>query len=51
MFSSTIAHWVLIVGKKNNQYIINDPLGKKNGYEYLSKYDSEIYAIRYLEKK
>lgn len=43
-------HWVLIVGKKENQYLMKDPLG--NGQiETMKNLGSDIYAIRILKPK
>ena len=44
-----IPHWVLIVGKKDNEYIIYDPLDSEIPTS-ISKYNSLIYAIRVLEQ-
>ena len=42
-----IPHWVLIVGKKEGEYLIYDPL-KSDTITNLSNYDSLIYSIRTL---
>ncbi len=42
-----IPHWVLIVGKKEGEYFIYDPL-KSDTITNLSTYDSLIYSIRTL---
>ncbi|MEN8128180.1 MAG: C39 family peptidase [Planctomycetota bacterium] len=47
--NDAIAHWVLIVGKDGIDYLIKDPLGDGKTLEKLSKYDSNIYAIRILK--
>ncbi|HIP29309.1 MAG TPA: hypothetical protein EYG83_00650 [Sulfurospirillum arcachonense] len=44
-----IPHWVLIVGKKNSEYLMLDPL--TNGEESkVSSYGNYIYSIRILEE-
>lgn len=45
-----VSHWVLIVGKQGQDYLIHDPLGKPAGYEAIGKYNSKIHAIRYLTR-
>jgi hypothetical protein len=46
---NAIAHWVLISGKEGLDYLIKDPLGDGKTLENLSKYDSNIYAVRIME--
>jgi hypothetical protein len=46
----TITHWVLIVGKSGQEYLIKDPLGDGKSLETLSKFGSDIYAIRIVSK-
>jgi len=48
LIRQTIPHWVLIVGKKDGEYLIYDPLESAT-YTPISKYNSLIYAIRVLE--
>jgi len=43
----TIPHWVLIVGKKEGEYMMLDPLTKGEPMK-LSYYGSHIYSIRVL---
>jgi hypothetical protein len=45
-----ITHWVLIVGKSGQEYLIKDPLGDGKSLEMLSKFGSDIYAIRIVAK-
>lgn len=45
-----IPHWVLIVGKSGQEYLIKDPLGPGDRLEHLSKFHSNIYAIRIVEQ-
>jgi hypothetical protein len=45
-----ITHWVLIVGKSGYEYLIKDPLGDGRTLEKLSKFGSDIYAIRIVSK-
>jgi len=44
-----IPHWVLIVGEKNGEYLILDPLTQGEPTK-LSSYGSYIYSIRVIEK-
>lgn len=47
--NGTVLHWVLIVGKAGQEYLIKDPLG--NGkLEKLSKFSSSVHAIRIVRK-
>jgi ABC-type bacteriocin/lantibiotic exporter with double-glycine peptidase domain len=39
-------HWVLLVGKQGDDYVIKDPLGDGTSLERLAKYRSGIQAIR-----
>jgi hypothetical protein len=45
-----ITHWVLIVGKSGLEYLIKDPLGDGRSLDRLSKFGSDIYAIRIVTK-
>ncbi len=45
-----ITHWVLIVGKSGQEYLIKDPLGDGKSLDTLSKFGSDIYAIRIVSK-
>lgn len=45
-----ITHWVLIVGKSGQEYLIKDPLGDGKSLDRLSKFGSDIYAIRIVSK-
>ena len=44
-----IPHWVLIVGKKDNEYLMLDPLGDGE-ITKVSSYGGYIYSVRVLEK-
>ncbi len=44
-----IPHWVLLVGKEGNEYLMRDPLGDGKTVRRLSEYRSRIYAIRTLK--
>ena len=44
-----IPHWILIVGKKNNEYLMLDPL-TQGELSNISRYGGYIYSIRVLEK-
>lgn len=49
--NKVIPHWVLIVGKEGQEYLINDPLATDKKVSKLSKYNNDIYAVRIYEKK
>jgi len=44
--NDTIPHWVLVVGKEGQEYLINDPLENSSKPSELSKYNSNIHAVR-----
>ncbi len=44
-----IPHWVLIVGKKDSEYLMLDPLTQGKATK-LSSYGAYIYSIRVMEK-
>jgi hypothetical protein len=46
-----IPHWVLIVEKDGDEYLVKDPLGNGKTLEKLSKYKSDIHSIRMLKNK
>jgi hypothetical protein len=41
-----IPHWVLLVGKDGQDYLMRDPLNEGKTLEKLSKYGSDIYGVR-----
>ena len=41
-----IQHWVVIVGKNKDGYLVNDPLGAENGPIPLSTIADKIYSMR-----
>jgi len=45
-----IPHWVLIVGEKEGEYLMLDPLRDEKPIKF-SSYGSYIYSIRVMEKK
>jgi hypothetical protein len=45
-----IPHWVLIVGKERNEYLMCDPLGDGQTVRRLSDYESKVHAIRTLKR-
>ncbi|MCB1044452.1 MAG: hypothetical protein KDC35_16030 [Acidobacteria bacterium] len=51
MLNAIVPHWVLIVGKSGGDYLMKDPLGNGMSLEKLSKYQSDIYAIRIVQPK
>ncbi|MDB5036170.1 MAG: hypothetical protein JWQ98_3411 [Chlorobi bacterium] len=50
MIRGTFNHWVLVVGKEGTEYLIKDPLGDGTRLDSLSRYNSNIYAIRIVRK-
>ena len=46
---SVIPHWVLVVGKDRDDYLMRDPLMDEDTIGHLSDYDSKIYAIRIMK--
>jgi hypothetical protein len=46
-----IPHWVLIVGKEGNDYLMRDPLEDGKKVQRLSEYGSKIYAMRTLKQQ
>jgi len=43
-------HWVLIVGKDGQEYLVKDPLGDGKSLDKLSQFKSKVYAIRVIKK-
>jgi hypothetical protein len=41
-----IPHWVLLVAKDGQNYLMRDPLNEARTLEKLSKYGSDIYGVR-----
>jgi hypothetical protein len=41
-----IPHWVLLVGKDGQDYLMRDPLNDGKTLEKLSKYGGDIYGVR-----
>jgi hypothetical protein len=44
-----IPHWVLVVGKEGDDYLMRDPLDESKSVKRLSGYESKIYAMRTLK--
>ena len=51
MIEEDVPHWVLIVDKKDDDYLIKDPLGNGISLEKLSKYESKIYSLRVVVRQ
>jgi hypothetical protein len=47
--SGVIPHWVLVVGKEGDDYLMRDPLDESKSVKRLSEYESKIYAMRTLK--
>ncbi|KXK56548.1 MAG: C39 family peptidase [Chlorobi bacterium] len=50
MIGAAIPHWVLVVGKRGMEYLMNDPLGEGIAAEPLRRFRSEISAVRIVRK-
>jgi hypothetical protein len=50
LLPGNVPHWVLIVGKNGNEYVIADPLTQNNDLESLTKFTSGVYAIRIIAR-
>lgn len=50
LLGGSIQHWVLIVGKSGQEYLIKDPLGDGKSLDLLSKFGSDIFAVRIVAK-
>lgn len=48
---SGIQHWVLLVGREGNEYLMKDPLGDGRNLQHLSTIGSEIHAVRIVRKR
>jgi len=46
----TQPHWILIVGKQGNDYLVKDPLGDGQTLDPISAINGAIQAIRILKK-
>jgi len=51
MIGGKIPHWVLIVAKAGEDYLIKDPLGDCKHLDKLSMYKSKIHSIRIFKSK
>jgi ABC-type bacteriocin/lantibiotic exporter with double-glycine peptidase domain len=45
-----VLHWVLVVGREGREYLVKDPLGDGRSLKLLSSFQSEILAVRVVEK-
>jgi hypothetical protein len=45
-----VLHWVLLVGREGNEYLMKDPLGDGKSLGLLSSYHSDIMAVRIVAK-
>ncbi|CAN5365029.1 hypothetical protein BH09VER1_BH09VER1_54660 [soil metagenome] len=50
LFGDAIWHWVLICGKQDKQYLINDPLGSGPSHQDMANYPKGIFAVRFLQR-
>ena len=51
MLSETVPHWVLIVGKDGQEYLVMDPLNQEKRLVRLSGRSSLIHAIRVFRRR
>ncbi len=47
---SGMHHWVLLVGRDENEYLMKDPLKNGKNLEFLSSLSSNILAVRIMRK-
>ena len=47
--NGVIPHWVLVVGKEGDDYLMRDPLDESKSVKRLSEYESKTYAMRTLK--
>lgn len=47
---SGIQHWVLLVGREGNEYLMKDPLGDGKNLRNLSSLGGDILAVRIVKK-
>ena len=50
MLRSGVPHWVLVVGWRGTDYLVRDPLGAGMRLECLSKFGSDMLAVRVVER-
>ncbi|MCC7437404.1 MAG: hypothetical protein IT211_02795 [Armatimonadetes bacterium] len=50
MIGAVIPHWVLVVGKRGTEYLMNDPLGEGVIAEPLRRFRSQISAVRVVRR-
>ncbi|MDM8559193.1 cysteine peptidase family C39 domain-containing protein [Candidatus Parabeggiatoa sp. HSG14] len=50
LLKGRVPHWVLIVGKEGQDYLVKDPMGDGQSLDKLSQFKSKIYAIRIVKK-
>ena len=48
--NAVVPHWVLIVGKEGEDYLMRDPLGEANTVGKVSDYKSKIFAVRTMKQ-
>jgi hypothetical protein len=46
LLRGNVVHWVLIVGKDGQEYLVKDPTGRGRSLDRLSRYHSRIHAVR-----
>ena len=51
MLSETVPHWVLIVGKDGQEYLVMDPLNQEKSLVRLSGRSALIHAIRVFRRR
>lgn len=45
-----VQHWVLLVGRDQNEYLMRDPLGDGKSTKFLSSLGGDILAVRIVRK-
>lgn len=51
MLWETVPHWVLIVGKDNDEYLVKNPLCPEKQIQRLSKLSKRIHSIRIPKRR
>ena len=47
---SGVSHWVLVIGKRGSEYLVNDPLGPERVPVPLARFGSRIYSMRVFRR-
>lgn len=50
LLAGGVPHWVLVVGKQGQEYLVKDPLGSGNKLDLLSRFPGGVRAVRVFSK-